>query len=288
MEKMELTRVNYLNYGDSLEAFRSMEWWWDGFCLKRELIENLVTAKKPSPFLVEVLKSYGGGRSKRINMQELHADVLASLKFRREFSALECRGFSYSLHKSIKLAGSRLRKDVNLRMAMMPEETLFYPFRIKRYLRQCKRNHYISGGFPSIAFALGEIRDGACYIFVMQSDIMYRAPSQIRDHFRGWRKVLFENIVDIAKRECREIYLPMARDIVKCCHPSFFVPATIPDSWRMIYDRTATDFHFTATKLQVPVNIQVYQKLEPVLVRDFFQMRLTKYEEKVDERIQRC
>ena len=171
---MQSTRVNYVSYGDSIEAFYKMEPWGNGFRLKSELIVNLQMGRKPSRFLFDVIKSYAGGRAKRINMQELRQDFQESVQFRQDFSALGCRGFSYSVHKSIKLAGYRLRKDVNLRIAMMPEETLFYPFRIKRYLRQCKTNHYVSGGFPSIAFALGEIRDGACYIFVMQSDLAYR------------------------------------------------------------------------------------------------------------------
>jgi len=271
---MELTRLNYLNFGDSLEAFQTLELWQSGFCLKRNLIEDLRTAGNPSPFLIEVLRSYGGGRTKRIDLQALHQDILASFKFRQQFSELGSRGFSYTLQESIELCGDQLRDDINLRLALMPDETLFYPPRIKRYLRRGYSNHYRANGFSSIAFALGKITDKACYVLIMQSDLAFRSPAYIRDHFRGWRKVFFGIITNIANCRCGTIYLPFAHDVMKCCHPGFRRPTTTPKSWCMIYDRTAEDFRLTPVRLRKPINIQVYRELDSVLVRDFFKLDL--------------
>jgi hypothetical protein len=272
---MDWTRVNYLNYGDSLDGLLALYNNLAGeFRVKQELIEELQDLGKPSQFLIEVIKSYGGRKTGRIDLHALLHDIKESVSFKGKFAEFGCRGFSYVLHEYIDLISENLREDINLRIALMPDEKLFYPPRIRRYLRRAWFNHYLSDGYPSICFALGKITNETCYVFIMQSDLAYREPAFIRDHFRGWRKLLFKNVALIANRKCRTIYLPSAHDVTRCCHP-FRRPNTSPKSWLMIYDRTAEDFQFSPASLRETVNIQVYRDLAPVLVREFFKLDMS-------------
>jgi len=240
--------------------------------MKQELIEKLQNSGEKSQFLVEVIKSYAGRKTKRIDVQALRKDIKESAHFKSKFTELGCRGFSYVLHESITLRGEELREDINLRIALMPNEKIFYPPRIRRYLRRAwLLNHYLFDRFPSICFALGKKTDKECFVFIMQSDLAYRTPAFIRDHFRGWRKLLFKNVAQIANRKHTTIYLPSAHDVTRCCQP-FRKPLTTPKNWLMIYDRTAEDFQLTPVLLREPVNIQVYRDLAPVVVREFFKL----------------
>jgi len=271
---MNWSQVNYLNYGNSLSALSTLKETLAGeFCAKQELIETIQDNGKPNQYLQEVIKSYGGRKKKQINLQALRHDISESASFKNKFAEFHCRGFSYVLQEAIDLRGENLRKEINLRIALMPNEKLFYPPRIRRYLRRSWINHFLTDRFPSICFALGKITGEECYIFIMQSDLVYRNPAFIRDHFRGWRKILFANIVLLTSRKCKTIYLPSANDVTKCCHP-FRRPKITPKSWRMVYDRTAEDFRFSKTRLQKAVNIQVYRDLAPVKVNVFYKLDL--------------
>jgi hypothetical protein len=269
---MDWTRINYLNYGDALNALLAFYDILVGdFRVKHDFINELRDPGKTNQFLLEIIKSYGGRKMGRIDLQALRHDIMESVSFKNKFTELGCRGFSYILHEFIDLRSENLREDINLRIALMPDEKLFYPPRVRRYLRRNWLNHYLSDGFPSICFALGKLTDEACFVFIMQSDLAYRKPAFIRDHFRGWRKILLKNIALITTRRCRTIYLPSAHDVLKCCHP-FRKPMTTPKSWLIIYDGTAEDFQFSPVRLQEPVNIQVYRDLAPIFIREFFKL----------------
>jgi hypothetical protein len=272
---MDWTRINYLNYGDSLSTLSALHDILAGeFLAKQDLIKELRDSGKPNQFLLEIVKSYNGRKTRRINLEALRHDINQSVSFKNKYTEFGCRGFSYILHESIDLRDENLREDINLRIALMTDEKLFYPPRVRRYLRRNWLNHYVADGFPSICFALGKLTDEACFVFIMQSDLAYRKPASIRDHFRGWRKVLLKNVALVATRRCRIIYLPSAHDILKCCYP-FRKPMATPKSWLMTYDGTAEDFQFSPVRLQEPVNIQVYRDLAPIFIKKFFKLDLT-------------
>ena len=267
---MNWIRINYLNYGDSLSALVSF---FDErvpeLCSKEELVNEIQRNGKPNNFMLEIIKSYGGRKAKRIDLRALRKDIRESVCYKNNFSEYGCRGFSYVVHQPIDFEDESLRDDINLRIALMPAEDLFYPPRIRRYLRRAWLNHYLSDRMPSICFALGKMTEGECFIFVMQSDLAFRKPAFIRDHFRGWRKLLCMSIAQIIKQKCETIYIPNAHDVTRCCHPSR-KPTRTPNSWLVIYNRTAEDFQFKPVCHQKPVNIQVYRDLAPVFVKEFF------------------
>lgn len=271
---MDWNLVNYLNYGNTLIKLEALYYSFQGdFRVKKSLIEELQGMGILDQDLADIIKSYGGRKAKKIDLKAFQHDIIKSANLKKKFSEYGCRGFSYTLHKSIEISGGDLYKDVNLRLALMPNEKLYYPPRIRRYLRRVFFNHYRCERFPSICFALGKVKEETCFVFVMQSDLVYRYPSFIRDHFRGWRTILLNSIIFNISSSCRTIYLPKAHDVTKCCLPGR-KPTNTPHIWLLIYDRTADDFGFSLEILQEPVNIQVYKDLAPVFVRECYKLDL--------------
>ena len=243
--------------------------------IKKLLITNLNTQNKQSrKCLIEIIKGYKGNRVKKININDLKCDVEKSFLLREFFKSLRCRGFSYKVHESINLIGDPLREKINLRIALMPDDDLFYPPEVKRYLRRVSKNHYVYNGYRSIAFALGSRSDRKWYIFILQSDIAFRKRSYIKEHFRGWRKVLFANIMKLAIGKADTIYLCRAEDVIRCCHPEFWKPKKLPDSWRIIYDETAKYFNMKIARLDEYINIQTFKDLQPIYTNVFYKLDL--------------
>ena len=271
---MDWSYVNYLNYGSSPNALLSILDFDNGVFYKDELIDKFRKTNAIDKFSLEIIRSYHGEKTKRINLQSFKQDLKKSLELKNAFSSLGCRGFSSVLHGSIDIDCPELDNDVNLKIALMPDEKLFYPPRIRRYFRRHYYSHYRFNRYPSICFALGKLTDEACCIIIMQSDFVHRNPSFIRDHFRGWRKILMKNILEIVKGRCNSIYLPIAHDVLKCCHPEYSKSQTTPQIWFNIYDRTAVDFNFSLVCLNQPINIQLYRNLKPMLVQQIYKLNV--------------
>jgi hypothetical protein len=272
---MIINTSNYLNYGNALEMFTKIDLsYYSNTFLKREFIQILKEKINENRYITEIVRSYGNKRSKKINIDKLRHDISNSFELRKLFKILGCRGFSYKIHDSIKLCGDPIREDITIRIALMPDEDIFYPYRVKRYLRQVQNNHYFYNGFPSIAFCLGSTSEEAWYIFVLQSDIAYRQPSYIREHFRGWRKILFAKIKEMAMGKTRSICLCRPEDVIKCCHPGGIIPKKVPETWREIYDATAKYFNMKIVQLDKRINIQTFKNLKPVYTNIFFRLNL--------------
>ena len=245
--------------------------------LKQDLLEDLMRQNKFSKYVLEVVNYFGGRNSTHINLGYFQESLYQSLIWKHKFSQLKCRGFSYLVHESVHLNGARLRDDINFRIVLIPDKSLFYPPHIRKGLRNTKNSsylHYYTENYNSIAFALGKLLYNKCFIFIVQSDIAYRSPSCIREHFRGWRKVLFYTIIQLLNSNYSEIYLPRSCDVVKCCYPGFLKPAIAPNSWNIIYDQTAKEFQLSLTIIEKPINIQVYQEAAPVLINEFYKLDL--------------
>ncbi len=267
--------VNYLHYGDTLcYADLIMAFPQNGDVDKHELLTHLRRNGNKLSFIEEVVKFYGGSRSKTLHLTHLRQDLLQSIHARTFFQSLGCRGFSYSYHEDIELNGDPLRQNINFRVALMPKEELFYPLRVKRYLRRTINNHVMVDGFPSIAFALGRIEENNCYLLVLQSDIAYRRPAYVRDHFRGWRKVFVSLIETSVRGRCSNLWICRSCDVVKCCHPLFPPKNVHVPLWEMIYDRTALELGFVPMQHWSFIDLQVYKDLPPVLVKQLYMKRI--------------
>ena len=188
-----LFRNNFLHYGDSLECLGSSDFSQiNGQIKKNELIRFLLRQNRSSKYLTEIVSTYGGRRKKKIDVSDFRKDLENSLKVRRTFKELKCRGFSYHFFDKMAWFPFRLRKEINLRLALMTGPCLFYPPRVKDRLTSAHRyTHYWLDNYPCIAFALGSKIEKSWYILVIQSDLVFRKPAALREHFRGWRKVLF-------------------------------------------------------------------------------------------------
>lgn len=174
------------------------------------------------------------------------------------FAALSCKGFSYQLVDNIELGYAILNKAVKIRIALYYRTDLTYPRKVKEALSKFHHNHSkVSKTNFSIGFALGIKQGNAWIITVLQSDIMFSKSSAVRDHFRGWRKVLFHHIIDLARKEVKDLYLTRAEDVYQCCKPNF-KPTQIPQSWYNLYDDTASYFDMTLSELDDLISIQPY------------------------------
>lgn len=265
--------VNYLHYGDSLNWGHLLDPLDpDRIHRKHDLIETIIGQKQK--YLVEVIRGYGRKRAKRINMERFKTDFRHSLANRTRFEALGCRGFSFRVHESAEFCDP-IREEINLRIALMADEELFYPPRIKRYLRRVNNNHWFSDGFPSLAFSLGIRGRDAWYVFVLQSDLAFRSPPYVRDHLRGWRKILFASILRLASKRVPRVYLCRAEDALRACSSCLPVPRVVPESWKSIYERTAADFGLRPIRLGRPVDIQLLPNCGSVYADAFYEATIT-------------
>jgi len=222
---------------------------------------------------------------KKIRASELQYDVQNALEWRQRFHALGCRGFSYALemkmwgYNSQRSRHHQLSSAVNLRMALMAHPELFYPPRVQRYLRrfQWLANHYHDRNkVPAVAFCFGKRAEKAWYVLVMQSDPASRGPTPVREHFRGWRNVLFANVVAQAVGHVSTLYLARAEDVERACYSGTTEPSRLPERWRTIYDGTALQWGMNAVRVNEPVDIQIYRDRNPVYARDFYELPLSK------------
>ncbi len=200
-------------------------------------------------------------------MNSFRRELLETVKARKFFQRLRCRGFSYSVWHNASLNDEHLREDIDIRLALVPEHDLFYPSRLRRYLRRGNGNHVRSGAFESIAFALAAVTDRRCDILIMQSDLVRRRPSYVREHFRGWRKVLFLLVASIVREHADTICMFRASDVARACDPRFIPTSMQIAAWRSIYERTAADFGLALTRLENPADLQIYRGMAPVPAR---------------------
>ncbi|MBC2705141.1 hypothetical protein [Desulfobacula sp.] len=266
--------LNYLNYGDTLENFEILSHLNGSSVSKKLLINKLTDNGIKNPFLFEIIKSYCGRQMNKIESTDFIKSIQNSKEFKKYFSLMGCRGFSFKSYESIKIYCPPLKKDVNYSIALMPNGNLFYPPRIRRKLCRFSYNHYKKGGYSSICFSLCKIINKDCFVVVMQSDYVRKNSSYIKDHFRGWRKILLMVIAYKLRNICENIFIPSAEDIFKGCHPDFSKSDCTPTQWFQIYDRTAMDFGASEVHLQNPVNIQMYDGNKPVWVENCFKIKI--------------
>jgi hypothetical protein len=161
----------------------------------------------------------------------------------------------------------------------MPGRHLFYPSKITRYSASADwfGNHYYREDMPSIAFCFGRKIGRIWYVFTMQSDVSSLGPAGVREHFRGWRNVLFANLVAQALGKADAIRLCVASDVNRGCYPGTRAKTEPSDRWRWIYDRTAEEWRMRDVKASRAVNIQLYHEQAAVYSQHFHQLDLVEH-----------
>lgn len=271
---MSKNKLNYIHNGKSvLELQDSLKQIDSTVVEKKAVINHLIDSELANDFYIDVIKSYDSSKTKKLNLNRIQYDLEQSLKYNNQFKSFSCKGFSYHFLTDIEFGYNKIYDDINFRVALMPNYELYYPTRVRRYLRRVLINHYKLDGLPSICFSLGKQIQNKCFLYVIQSDLMFRKPSFIRDHFRGWRKVLLNAIINNRDEEIDSFYIPSSKDVLNCCHP-FKKPSRVPKMWKIIYDQTADEFGFELTQLSKPQNIQIYKDLPEVIVDKMYELKI--------------
>ncbi len=273
--------VNYLHHGRALDL-------WNEFLARQDSAEgvddrlnSLSHQVSGGRELVKLIDSY------RRNQGDLSFDALkqafaGSLDWRERFRMLGCRGFSYSVnlgmrgYNGMRRSACQLSSQVDLRIALMPRLELFYPPRVRRYLRRTPwaASHYFQGKIPAIAFCFGRKLPEAWYVLVLQSDLASKGPTCVREHFRGWRNVLFASVVAQGIGKVRKIYLCRAADVERACLSGTKNAGYIPQTWMSIYDRTAEEWGMKVATVDQPVDVQIYRRKRPVYSHEFYELSL--------------
>ncbi len=272
-----LSRLNYLHYGDALRHLTYADLSAFGrHATSEELATFLEQEYSSDGYVRAVIEQVGMHTGRRVDVPMLRSDIKHTGQMRKAFINLRCRGFSYELFGNMTGFPYRLRQRINLRMALITDPTLFYPQSVRAYLRRHRSNHYFAGEGPAIAFALGIATRSAWYVLVMQSDVVRRGAASVREHFRGWRKVLFGNIVHQSRQHVENIYLCTESDVLAGCHPDYPSPAQPPDAWTAIYNRTAMDVGMKLVRLKRRLNVQLYDRKPAVYARYMYIRDLTR------------
>jgi hypothetical protein len=271
---MQSDLINYLHFGSALRDRESTNWGHlAGVKHKTEVLTTIRAHDTANADLIELVRSYGPCRSRKVDVDRLKLEINKSISYQIQFRALGCRGFSYRVEGDIRFS-MPLAKRISLRHALLTGEELFYPPRIKAYLRRVCNNHYYSGGFPSIGFALGTKLRDEWFVFILQSDLAFHSPSYVRDHFRGWARVLLSSVIEKARHRAKAIYISRAVDALRTCHPCFPTPQRVPASWEVTYDATADFFGMELVRLKRPIDMQLYSRQKPVLVEHFYRLKI--------------
>lgn len=227
-----------------------------------------------SPYAQYVFRSYGSLRSRKIEVCQLEKDFNQSRRRRRWFRSLGVRGFSYRLVSGFDFA-HKLENDVDIRIGLFFFDDLFYPPRVRRYLMRWHDPHVSAGGARCLAFLLGSSAGSEWFITCLQSDLVFRKPSYIREHLRGWQKILIAEVLNLArKQQVDRVFLTSADDQARCCHPKFRTRNGTPGSWKGIYDETANYFGMEIVQRRQALNIQVLADLSPVMTSVFHSFSL--------------
>jgi hypothetical protein len=251
-----IKKINYLHFGDGLNNLINLI---DDFIetnSKTELAKTLLENYHISDYATDIIKSYGNEYQDYIDVQSLRIDLIKTLRTKSLFEDLNCRGFSYLVSDDFDFS-YKLDKSINFKFALLTDKFLYYPPRIRRYLPRPHQNHIRIKKYPSIAFALGRIIDRNLYIITLQSDLFFTNPSYIREHIKGWRRVIFNEIIQHMKNKVKNIYLITTEDIV-FTYKSFLskYQQSPPAIWDKIYDNTAYQFGMKLVTFDYNINLQ--------------------------------
>jgi len=148
-------RINYLHFGETLSCLSQLDLSSAPRRLrKRDFLQFLKERGLALPEYVRVLVD-NYSPSAHLDVARFVFDLASSFDARDLFAQLRCRGFSYAWRPQMCGFPYRLRAQVNLRMALVADRTLFYPPSVRRHVARHRRNHYFHYDSPAIGFALG-------------------------------------------------------------------------------------------------------------------------------------
>lgn len=267
-----LFRNNYLHYNNTLDVLGISDFkFLPARVLKSSFLHQLLENQVTSEFVFDVIRNYRSGRAKYLERDKFASDLERSRSFSQISRAIKIRGFSYLFFKNMISFPFLLREAINLRFAMMASPELYYPPKVRASLPKISKNHYRVKRMNSIAFALGSQIDNSWYIFTLQSDMVFEKQAALREHFRGWRRLLFHHIIEEAKRNSKKVYLSSASEVYRGCHTGYPKPERIPSIWHQIYDGTAEFFGMKQTVIGDKVNMQLFARHRPVYSDKFYQ-----------------
>jgi hypothetical protein len=243
---------------------------------KKNLVSLFEQSCGSNKFVRTVVDTYGGSRQAQVDTSVFQVDLRRTAYLRARFAALGCRGFSYKFCSDMTGFPYRLRKRINLRVALVADSALFYPPKVRCYLPRHRNNHYFAYESPAIAFALGIATRRTWYLCVLQSDLVRTGPAAVREHFRGWRKILFANVISYALESAESLCLCREEDVLRACHEDYSRFSSPPMNWRSIYSGTAAFFGMTGVDLRRRINIQLYDRKPPTYARRLYSLDLSR------------
>lgn len=271
---MELEQMNFIHYGHGAEQLKALVMSLDPKKTKAELLNSVHLQGGVKKEIEEVIQGYGLPYRPALNWDLFVDDLQKMTACMAYFRSLGVRGFSFQVCEDFEFSWS-LRKSINFKLALMSCRHLFYPVRIHRYLPRFGWSHSCEDKYPAIAFALGRIVNDELFIFVLQSDLVFRGPAYVREHFRGWRKILFFELLRRSEGNIKRVFLNTSDSVLRTCHPGYHPPKVVPPVWRGIYEGTAAFFGMTRKKIAGRRNIQVLADLPCRYANEFYALEVS-------------
>ncbi|KIE18294.1 hypothetical protein DS62_12040 [Smithella sp. SC_K08D17] len=268
-----LCRVNYLHRGEALDILSSTIDGESNIWTKHDLLAVIAEKCRVSPNLADIVLAYGSEYTNTINIDNFKSDIIQSIIVRDYFQSIACRGFSFEVGNEVEFSW-QLRPSIDFSLALYTGKDLYYPSRIRHYLPRVSKSHVSRGRLPAVAFALGRYVQHNLFIFVLQSDLVFQGPACIREHFRGWRKILFGQIQAFAKPGTKCIFLCQSEDVLRTCSAEYKQPNTVPLLWRQIYEGTAAFYGMRRVQFPHRLNIQCLTEIPRRFSSNFYVKQL--------------
>jgi hypothetical protein len=274
----KIKNIDYLFYGDGLKTLvNSIEQYFN-ISNKNDLLCKLKNQGRLSKYSADIIKGYKGDNQLSIDVKQFKYDLLKTFDLQYIFKTLNCRGFSYSVIDDFNL-NCYLNSTTNFKLALIVNKELYYPLRLRNYFPRdplkWDKNHLIVDGNPSIAFALGKITNRNLYICTLQSDLIHRKPSYIREYLKGWRKILFAEILNYVKdKNIKNIFLCTSKDILRTCKPVSEAQVLSLSGLFQVYDNTAESFNMNLIKLNKLFNIQILKNSPEIFTNHMYHLNI--------------
>ena len=188
----------------------------------------------------------------------------------RVFRYIGCKGFSFSF-RLCRLPCQTLRLDLEC-FALVVDDCLYYPPRIRTTIQELTKTDTHLPGAIGWVLVKSILRSSTIYwvILNVQSDWASRGPSWIRDHFRGWQRILVYCLLLMAEGSgITAVAMPRASAVARASHP-LQPNANPPQHWVTLYDGTAEALGMKVSRFVAEVDIQTIAHLPPVMCSCFY------------------
>lgn len=188
----------------------------------------------------------------------------------RIFRSIGCRGFSFSF-KPCRLPYQHLRLDLEC-FALVVDDWLYYPPRIRTTIQElAKTDAHLPGAIGWVLVKPISWSNTVYWVVLnIQSDWASRGPTWIRDHFRGWQRILIYCLLLMAEGSgIAAVAMPRASAVARASYP-LRANANPPQHWVALYDGTAEVFEMKMSRFLVEVDIQTIAHLPPVMCSCFY------------------